>query len=60
MMEEYIQKLLNHDWFYEYSDDHRVWTNGKNSFAVLKEQQKIHDPHYFIWNEYCPDQFFVK
>jgi len=59
-MEDYKEKLLSHDWFYDYSDDHRVWTAGKNSFAQLKEMQKIYDPHYFIWNEYCPDQFIVK
>ena len=38
MNEKYIslmKRLQRHDWYYAYSDDHRVWTAGRN------EEQKL-------------------
>lgn len=26
--EEYYKALEKHDWYYNYSDDHRAWTKG--------------------------------
>lgn len=31
---EYL--LKNHDWNYQYSDDHRVWSSGESSFQQIK------------------------
>jgi hypothetical protein len=25
---EYFNRLSNHDWYYDYSDDHSVWKRG--------------------------------
>ena len=36
-VKEYMTMLQNHDWFYDYSDDHRVWQDGVN------ERQKLRD-----------------
>ena len=34
--EEYYVELERHDWFYEYTDDHRVWQLGKANLARLQ------------------------
>ena len=33
---EHFEKCCRyHDWFYEYSDDHRYWVNGKKERGYL-------------------------
>jgi hypothetical protein len=34
--EEYFKLLNNHDWFYDYSDDHRVWTAGREASERIR------------------------
>lgn len=29
------KRLKDHDWYYAYSDDHRVWMSGEKSRALL-------------------------
>lgn len=36
-VEEFEKLCLDHDWYYEYSDDHRVWTQGKNQRTAIWE-----------------------
>tara|TARA_R110002020_G_scaffold165813_5_gene353563 strand:- start:20906 stop:21121 length:216 start_codon:yes stop_codon:yes gene_type:complete len=38
IIQEFYDKLHAHDWFHEYSDDHRAWTAGNNA---RKEIEKI-------------------
>ena len=33
---EFGRKIKSHDWYYGYSDDHRVWTRGKDAARVLR------------------------
>ncbi len=33
---EFGKKIKSHDWYYGYSDDHRVWTRGKDAARVLR------------------------
>jgi len=39
------KQLKNHDWFYEYSDDHRYYEAGRKEFLeiweTIEEMQKI-------------------
>ena len=30
-IEQFFNECLRHDWFYDYSDDHRVWTAGNEN-----------------------------
>jgi hypothetical protein len=57
-VEMFTNMVKTHDWYYEYSDDHRVWRQGQNAYddihlALKKltarglEVQKIYD-------EVCP------
>lgn len=40
--------LLRHDWFYNFSDDHRVWKRGQLAEDVLKQQMAASP---FSWGE---------
>ena len=33
---EYYKSLKNHDWYYNYSDDHGVWSKGSREYARLQ------------------------
>ena len=42
---DFAYALKNHDWYYEYSDDHRYYTAGREQ---LQELRSVHD------NLQCP------
>ena len=33
---EFGKNIKSHDWYYGYSDDHRVWTRGRNQMQALR------------------------
>ena len=33
--QEFLNMLENHDWYYEYSDDHSQWTKGRQQRAAI-------------------------
>jgi hypothetical protein len=37
---DYVRLLDTHDWFFEYSDDHSVWTKGKKAQTILTNKFK--------------------
>lgn len=53
-LESYRLALGAHDWFYEYSDDHRVWTQGRDSENKLRAMAARLDPDLVIWSEFSP------
>jgi hypothetical protein len=53
-MNDYIDLLKSHDWYYSYSDDHRVWKDGELKARQLQELQQAHDPDFSVWNQYAP------
>ena len=53
-LESYRLALGAHDWFYEYSDDHRVWKQGRDSEIELRRLAARLDPDLVIWSEYAP------
>ncbi len=37
-----LERLLkSHDWYYEYSDDHKVWQRGRDQRDEIRRQQDI-------------------
>lgn len=52
--QEYYTALTFHDWYYQYSDCHRVWEAGQNAMDKLRQMQKELDPDFSIWNQYAP------
>lgn len=34
-IKEFYKRLENHDWYFEYSDDHSVWMKGNREYKDL-------------------------
>lgn len=56
-VDDYKTLLARHDWFYNYSDDHSVWSRGSDERDQLYKYQDAIDPDYNIWNEYSPEMY---
>jgi len=57
-----FEKLLkSHDWYYAYSDDHRYWTAGCESYDKIEKMfNTLRDMGYGVESEtlfkkYCPN-----
>ncbi len=59
MKNKLIKMLEKHDWYFEMSDDHRYWVNGKRQLAEINEAMKDmnHSDAIDLWNEFCPVDF---
>ena len=53
-IEDYEHMLKGFDWYYEYSDDHRVWKKGSEGMRLLRDAQSRLDPSKTLWNTHCP------
>lgn len=38
--EHFIDRIIKHDYSYQWSDDHRAWSNGQRSMDILNAQVK--------------------
>jgi len=38
MMDKLIKLLRKHDWYFEYSDDHKVWQRGVTQRAAINAE----------------------
>ena len=38
----FIHMLRHHDWYFEYSDDHRVWCRGQQNKQEIQATAKSH------------------
>ena len=54
---DYRHKLKQHDWSFEYSDDHSVWQRGWQELGELRQLQKQLDPDWAIWNSIAPKDY---
>ena len=55
---QYNNDLATHDWFYAFSDDHRVWTSGRLKGDMLEQDSKLSPLHgelYKIWCSYVKE-----
>jgi hypothetical protein len=53
-MENYVQALKEHDWYYGYSDDPQAYRKGQNSHSALRKMAKTLDPDLKIWKKHSP------
>ena len=51
-LNEFYTKLGYHDWYYQYSDDHRVWRNGQENFETLKMVSRESPEHTKLFEDY--------
>lgn len=52
---EYETRLKNHDWYFEYSDDHRVWRKGKDTYTALQfiaRKHPVYAAAFKLWADY--------
>jgi len=64
---EFSNDLEYHDWFYDYSDDHSVWTKGFNArkqlenvaLTLVKTEQATPKEVSTLWNFYAPNQYKI-
>lgn len=61
-LDEYKQLIADYDWYYSYSDDHRVWQRGEASREKIKEvYQRLSDVDkqaaYTFFEEKKPKDF---
>lgn len=56
--DEYIRALREFDWYYSYSDDHRVYVKWTEREKQLMKAAKQFDPDFKVWArihlEMCP------
>lgn len=60
---EELEKVLQiHDWYYEYSDDHRVWCKGRDQnnaiMSLRKELEKagLKEQADLLYKKYRPSK----
>jgi NAD-dependent SIR2 family protein deacetylase len=54
---KYRDLLKNHDWYSEYSDDHRRWEQASVEYTEIMCIAQNMDRDYKIFNEYAPDEY---
>lgn len=57
---EYVQALKDHDWSFEFSDDHAAYIRGTNSLARLRRMQRELDSEYVLWDAHAPAAYRVR
>lgn len=53
----YVEKLMNHDWTSDMSDDHRRFTDGMREYEEILSIARNVDRDYKIFNIYAPDGY---
>jgi len=54
-LKEFDSMLKNFDWYYNMSDDNRVWRAGESANARIREVAKTSDVHkelYEVWSKH--------
>ncbi len=49
---EYYNELEKHDWYFNYSDDHRVWSNGNSNLKRLQKLSMLSEKHRDLYEAY--------
>lgn len=66
VVEEFIEALSNHDWYYDYTDDFSVFERGVRSSKRIKDLMAViiklgmdSGAAVDIYNEYAPDKYKI-
>lgn len=55
-MRKYEALLVNLDWYYDMSDDNRVYKAGSEAYTEAVRLRDEVDPEWMVWNEYAPEE----
>lgn len=53
-LDEYKKRLAFKDWYYQRSDDPKVYEQGQQEHFALLDAAKSLDPDYEIWKQHMP------
>lgn len=56
-IDEFVNQLKAHDWFYDYSDDHRVWVAGRESANKISGKALSHESYNGIYRMWADTVF---
>ena len=56
-VDQYRIALKLHDWTFEYSDDSRMYREGRADRQRLESAQPLFDADFSIWNSFAPAQY---
>ena len=67
LKQNFTNALRFHDWFFDFSDDHSVWTRGRDEKASLvatgkqlvESEEMTSGQVANLWNEFAPERFQV-
>ena len=66
MINDFRNALKSHDWFFDFSDDHSVWTRGFNAKKDLESTAQALVANgtssaevATLWNEFAPERFQI-
>ncbi len=65
LQEKFTNALKSHDWFFDFSDDHSVWTRGRNerdslvamSRHLVATEEMTSAQVANLWNKFAPNRF---
>jgi tryptophanyl-tRNA synthetase len=66
LLELLEMKVKSHDWYYQYSDDHRMWVRGKDQRHVIDNMMKdlfaagLEAEAIEVYNANCPEDYRIK
>jgi hypothetical protein len=49
-LKEFDSLLSRHDWHYDYSDDHRVWSRGSESNIKIMSAMRLSENHKALYD----------
>ena len=49
----FFMQVRSHDYYYDYSDDHRVWSAGCASRDAILAKTTEHELFKQMWKDYC-------
>jgi hypothetical protein len=52
-LEEFYTMLEGHDWYFDYSDDHRAWDKGRKERYAIQAKMQENDKLRKLWEAYA-------
>ena len=56
-LKDYYDMLEKHDWYYSYSDDHKVWMRGNKAQDLLEELAEESEEFKDLYENYMAHVF---
>lgn len=48
-IQTFVKNLTEHDWGFQYSDDHQVWRRGNENLARLRKIAQLSEVHESVF-----------